>query len=215
MAGKAPTPGVSDDIIHREMLLRSQDLILVYNPTEYDHIVNWNKARGGVSIVIPNRKRTVNNEYRAGYNVVPAYYAWQYCKEMVDIILNAFVVQEINKENARRTDVPGGQPLSIEGEGSDRHRYEERIRNEHKELIWVEFDAMNPVQPPSNNPKNAEILKLLKYRVIKESGEEPEVQEVLTPEKTIDLKALFNIPTEASVETQEEVKSEPAILATN
>lgn len=71
-----------DDLTKREMERKSNDEILVHNPTHEDYYVQW----GGNYFTVINTNK--NNGYGGGNSLLPRYIARKYIKEMKNKLIN-------------------------------------------------------------------------------------------------------------------------------
>lgn len=76
---------------------RSQDRILVHNPTDQDYIEHWDRAFTNVAYVIP--ARTKDNGRGPGNAVLPRYIAENYVIHMCDKIVSEKLYEAIQKRN--------------------------------------------------------------------------------------------------------------------
>lgn len=81
----------SFDAYKRELERKSLDTIMVFNPTESDYKVIWDKR----IFIIPGVNREVG--YGKGKMQLPRYIAEKYAKEMKDLLINS-----ANKEKAEK-----------------------------------------------------------------------------------------------------------------
>ncbi len=88
-------------IFHSEMERRSNDLVIVFNPTKKDKVILWDKA------VAPKVWRVKSKEEE----IVPRYIMIKYLKEMIVEMVYNKVDIETRKENERRIEA-GLQPMN-------------------------------------------------------------------------------------------------------
>src|SRR5436853_6934564 len=82
----------------KEMARRSQDRILVYNPTDKDFTVYFDS----IGFVIPNRNK--DNGHGMGRAIVLRYIAENYRTKIIDLILGTRMDEAITVENKKRAD---------------------------------------------------------------------------------------------------------------
>lgn len=88
-------------IFHAEMERRSNDLVIIFNPTNEDKIVIWDKA------LAPKVWRIKSKQEE----IVPRYIMRKYLKEMIDKLVYNAVDKDTRKENERRIKA-GLQPMN-------------------------------------------------------------------------------------------------------
>lgn len=87
-----PIPDKKKSSYVLELERRANDTLIVYNPLDEDHVVEWDR-RGGVKLF---RIKAKTEEY------LPRYIAEKYLKEMLTKIVNKKAADAIKEENQRR-----------------------------------------------------------------------------------------------------------------
>jgi hypothetical protein len=108
-------------LIIQEMERRANDLIRVYNPTDQDYVVKWDKKNGTKLFRVPKKSETV----------LVRYIAEKYIHEMYDILLTSKADMAVINENERR----------IEKGLAEMNKFNEQFRFESKFYVVSEEDA--------------------------------------------------------------------------
>lgn len=87
-----PVPDKKKSSYVLELERRANDTLIVYNPLDEDHVVEWDR-RGGVKLF---RVKAKSEEY------LPRFLAEKYLKEMYTKIMNKKAADAIKEENQRR-----------------------------------------------------------------------------------------------------------------
>lgn len=103
--------------LKKELQRRSNDTILVYNPTDTDFRVTWD----GLPFVIPSKNRSIG--FGLGQQQLPRYIAMNYIKHMADKVLNDSLDTASETENQKRRDT--GRP---EMDPFEREKFESRYK---------------------------------------------------------------------------------------
>jgi len=151
------------DAFLREMERRSLDTIMVYNPTEKDYLVEWDKHYHRV----PSANKDMG--FGKGKMELSRYLAEKYAREMKNLIIN----------EAEETFM---REFRLEKEKSG-HKFRDK---------YEENDAALPLAPKTNDPERIkEIYNLIVLGVVREYGmDQPEapqgeVMDTKTPEERI------------------------------
>lgn len=139
------------DMIRREMYRRSEDTIMVNNPTDEDFTVDWD----GYRHIIPNRNRDLG--WGKGKKAVKRYLAVKYTNDMI--------VNMINKDNDRKaaeiivTRADKGQPelTPFEKQAAIYDRLprtdNDELRKQYKAILFLgiyeEFGKDEPLSVPA------------------------------------------------------------------
>src|SRR3990167_2853078 len=90
-----PIPEKKKSSYQQELERRANDLLRVYNPTDTDYVVEWDRKNGTKLFRVPRREEAV----------LPRYIAEKYIREMYDKMINDTAMEAIKKENERRIKV--------------------------------------------------------------------------------------------------------------
>ncbi|TVL99576.1 MAG: hypothetical protein CV087_17615 [Candidatus Brocadia sp. WS118] len=120
---------------HIEQRRKSQDLIRVYNPTEEDYVLIWDRER----FVVPNKNKDTG--YGKGMRVMQRYLAEKFTKEIVDkIILTKQdeklkeLKEKLNKQGAVDIDFHANRQLM----GVDQIRSDSpAVRHPLEDIVWL------------------------------------------------------------------------------
>lgn len=112
--------------IRKELQRKSLDQILVFNPTDKDHVVVWD----GFNHIIPAKAE----------RTLPRYIAQKYFKEMVDFLIHSEESTKIDAANAKRL-AKGNPPLNPQEREQFALQYGLHTANEpkRKELLKTLF----------------------------------------------------------------------------
>lgn len=131
----APSTSVEQEAFHRELYRRSLDSIRVYNPTDKDFIVVWDKFKH----IVPNKNKDMG--YGNGQKVLPRYIAQKYAKDIKNQIINNMADEELNALKKKYEEQGVENPLlkanlSVEGKREYRTDNQELISKIYKQ-VWL------------------------------------------------------------------------------
>lgn len=136
------------DIIKRELERRSNDEILIYNPTEEDYTIRF----GGYTHIVPSRDKDVG--YGKGQLVVARYLANHYVRHMID----ALIMKESDAKVAKaKKEYKGGHWPEEEQKIALRTSNQE-LRKKYLKGLWKgvhrKFGVGEIADSPADQPKD-------------------------------------------------------------
>ncbi len=120
----------------KEMARRSQDRILVHNPTDADYTVRFDS----IGFVVPNRNK--DNGHGLGNAVIFRYVAINYMTQMINLILGSKMDEAVRLENEDRK--KRGEPEMTKFMGGQEVEFTQHLRTDNQEArrklvptIWL------------------------------------------------------------------------------
>lgn len=173
-----------------ELQRRSQDRILVHNPTDKDHIERWDRSFTNVAYTIPNKDK--DNGRGLGNAVIPRYIAENYVRHMMDEILGGKLYDAIRQRNKELKEK--GEAQMTKYMGGDEETYVFSLlstkQQDMRDLIptlWVRVDE----EYGMNTEEMAEIEKPeikdpyeFMYSVLNESATKPQQVDQIVSQPT-------------------------------
>lgn len=118
------------------MARRSQDRILVHNPTDEDYTIRFDS----IGFIIPSRNK--DSGHGLGRAVVLRYVAENYRTQMIDLILTVKMDTAVRVENERRASL--GQAPMTKFIGGEEPQFTQTLRTDNKEarrklipIVWL------------------------------------------------------------------------------